>query len=142
MASIRVRVEDFEDGVYPDVCASSGVEGGTRLYRAEATYRPGWVWLLLLGGPFGIVVAVVLSFALRRSVPGYVPYQPTVQSTIARQRQRFAAGGLVALGVFAGSLLLSSSSDGGTGFSGLAVLGFVVGGLGLTVALFFWVNPP
>jgi len=142
MATLRVRVEDFEDGVYPDVCSSSGVEGGTRLYRADATYRPGWVWLLLLGGPPGFVVAVVLSIVLRRSVPGYVPYAPSVQAAVLRRRNRFAQGFVVALAVFAGSLALSMSSRGGTGLSGLAALGFVFGGLGLTITLFFWCYPP
>jgi hypothetical protein len=141
VASVRVRIDDFEDGVYPDVCASSGVAGGARLYGDQATYRPGWVWLLVFGGPPGIIAALVLSSVLRRSVPGYVPYAETTQDTLLRRQSRFVQGGLVAAAVDVGSLLVAVLSD-GSAYRTLSTLGLVAGAVGVVAAVFFWANVP
>jgi hypothetical protein len=140
MASIRVRIEDFEDGVYPDVCASSGATGGTRLYRADISSRVGWVWLLLLGGPVGLLAAIVLSVVLRKTAKGYLSYTDAVQRRIRRRSQRMLWGVVASLAVVAGSLLLSTA--GTSAYRGLAVAGFAGGVLGVVVFAFFWSNPP
>jgi MFS family permease len=141
VASVRVRIDDFEDGVYPDVCASSGVAGGARLYGGQATYRPGWVWLLLFGGPPGIVGALVLSAVLRRSVPGYVPYTEATQDTLLRRQARFVQGAVVAGAVLVGSLVVAGLSD-ASGYRTLSMLGFGAGVVGVLLAVFLWTNVP
>jgi hypothetical protein len=57
MAAVRIRIDDFEDGSVPLVCASSGASGA-RLYQADISSKsPGWMWLLVLGGPMGLAAA-------------------------------------------------------------------------------------
>ena len=140
MARARIRIEDFEDGVYPDVCASSGAEGGTRLYRVQISNRVRWVWLLVLGGPVGILAAVVLSGVLRKTASGYVPYTPAVQARLQQRVRTYAWIAVASAVVAVGSLLLGLSGD--DGFDTLALLGVLGGSAFVLVALFLWVNPP
>ena len=140
MSAVRIRIEDFEDGVYPDVCASTGVFGETRLYeRTVSTKAPGWLLLGLLAGPVGIVAALVLSGALRRSATGVVPYHPTAQHRIARRRELAARVALVGLAVDIGSLVLLSRTG---GFDGIALVGLGLGIVAAVVGGFFWINVP
>ena len=140
MARVRVRIDDFEDGVYPDVCASSGVEGGARLYRAAISSRSPWLWLLVLGGPAGIIAALVLHAVLQKTAHGYLPYAEAVQVRLYQRSRRFAWAAVASLGVVVGSLLLTTS--GTSGFRGLGALGFVAGIVGMLAFGFLWSNVP
>ena len=138
MAAVRVRIDDFEDGVLPGVCASSGA-AGARLYRIDVSTRtPGWLWLCVFGGPAGIVVGLVLSGVLRKSATGYVPYTEDVHATLRERRRTyswFLIGGLAAV---VGGLALSL-------VDGYAALGVVLMVGGFFLAAFFgflWSNVP
>jgi hypothetical protein len=140
MAGVRVRIEDFEDGVYPDVCASSGVEGGTRLYRADISSQSRWVWLLVFAGPMGILAALALSGLLRKTASGYVPYTPAVQERLRQRARTFAWVVVGSIGLLLGSGLLAA--QGPSAYQGLGALGFIAGTIGVLVFTFLWSHVP
>ena len=138
MASVRVRIDDFEDGVLPGVCASSGVPGA-RLCRIDASSRtPGWLLLCLLGGPFGIIAGLVLSGALRKTASGYVPYSYHVHAKLQDRLQTYAWLGVGGVAGIVGGLGLSMAD-------GYGPLGVVLLAGGFFLAAFFgflWSNVP
>ena len=138
MASVRVRVEDFEDGVLPLVCVATGAPSD-RLYKVEATSRaPGWVWLFLLGFPWGLFLIPLVAGATRKRTWGFVPYTDAHQTVVSR-RVRMAAWCAVsgAAALVLGFLLLLQQGYGVLGF-GFAV----VGGVAALVGGFLGLNPP
>ena len=144
MATVRLRIDDFEDGLLPGICSSSGADGA-RLYRIAVSSRmPGWLWLAVFGGPVGIFAAFVLSGVLRKTAYGYVPYTDEVHNRLRARARRSAQGLATCIAVFCGSFVLSWAGpfSGGGGFRGIAFLlavgAFVVG----LVCAFFWANVP
>ena len=138
MASVRVRIDDFEDGVLPLVCAGSGVPSERR-WKVEATSRtPGWVWLFLLAFPWGLLAILVLSAALRKRTPGFVPYTDAHQAAVqgrVRTAAWFAVSGMAL--VVGGVALLTQP-----GFRPLGAV--VAAGAAFVTAFsyFLWLNPP
>ena len=138
MASVRIRIDDFEDGVLPGVCAGTGAPGA-RLYHVTASSRtPGWAWLALFAGPAGFVFLLLAGSFLRKTAQGYLPYSEHHQARMLhriRTSAAVAAGGLVLL-------VLSLFVRTGIGFGNLGIAGFVVGGITVTLGVFLWANPP
>lgn len=136
MATVRLRIDDFEDGVLPGLCAGTGVTAD-RNYVVRATSRaPGWVWLALLAGPGGVLLVLLLSGVFRKSTTGYLPYADAYQDRM-RSGIRVAGGlaGAGAAAAVAGSALL------GGPYRGLGFF-FLVGGLlAASVGVFLWFNP-
>lgn len=128
MATVRLRIDDFEDGVVPAICAGSGAPADRNYVVRASSRAPGWVWLALLGGPGGLLLALLLSGVFRKATSGYLPYDDGYQD---RMRARIRTAGAVA-----GFALL-----GGT-WGGLALVFFVGGLLTASVGAFFWFNPP
>ena len=79
MARTAARVEDFEAGRLPSVCAKTGevADGFTAI---AVTSTPSWTWLLLLFGIFPFLIA--RAFSATRVV-GFVP-----MSEVALRRGR------------------------------------------------------
>ena len=116
MATIELRVDDFEDGVLPWVCASSG-EPVTARYGFRATHSSAWPVLLLVAGPVGFVAMVVVMALLHGHVDGWLPLSdraheavprlppsgaPTPGRGARRERRRGRAPGVVGLDHVAG----------------------------------------
>ena len=101
MASIRVRVGDFEDGILPMVCCSSG-RTADDLYSVRFTRTPGWaVFLAFIAFPWGLI-AVPFS---RLTVSGFLPFTEDSQTRMRKTRrdslQRLALlGGLTVFGTW------------------------------------------
>jgi hypothetical protein len=137
MATVRIRIDDFEDGVLPAICAATGAPAD-RNYEVRATSRAsGWVWLALLAGPGGILVALLFSGVFRKSTSGYLPYLDAYQDRM-RSRIRIAA---VGAGAGVAAALGGFALLGGT-WGGLGLLFFVGGLLAASLGAFFWFNPP
>jgi hypothetical protein len=89
---VRVRIEDFEDGVLPSVCVSTGARPD-RLYRIGFSRTPVWsVFVALFLFPIGL-----LGIPLARSrTTGYLPFTDEVQERMhrARRTQLTRAGAL------------------------------------------------
>lgn len=135
---MRIRIDDFEDGVVPGVCAGTGAPGA-RLYHVSASSRtPGWAWLGLFAGPAGIVFVFLAAVFLRKTAEGYLPYVDQHQDRM-RRRIRVSAG--VAAGGFA-LAVVSLLPLRTVGFATLGYLGVALGGLALVAGLFLWANPP
>ena len=138
MASVRIRIDDFEDGVVPGVCAGTGAPGA-RLYHVSASSRtPGWAWLGLLAGPAGIVFVFLAGAFLRKTAKGYLPYVDEHQDRMRRRIR--VSGGVAAAGVALAVVSLLPLRT--VGFATLGTAGVVVGGLALVIGLFLWANPP
>ena len=141
MASVRVRIEDFEDGLLPAVCSSSGAPA-TRLYTASMSSRgSGWVWLLVFAGPVGVVAALVLSQLLRKTAHGYLPYSDETHRVLRDRSRRYAQGmaGCLALALVS-LLLLAMATE-----AGFRNLGIAVGAVTVLVGAgfaFLWWNVP
>jgi hypothetical protein len=104
-------MDDFEDGVLPRVCASSGAPGD-RLYHSNIDYAPAWPFLFLLLFPFGILIAIVLRFTLTRRAEGFLPYADHIQRHMRVSRRH----GWIATGIGAGVI-----AGGGAGLMGRAI---------------------
>lgn len=139
MASVRIRIDDFEDGVLPEVCASSGAPS-ERLYKTDISSRtPGWVWLCVLGGPFGIALALVLAAVLRKTAHGYLPSTDEVQARL-QVRSRLGARCFVAsIALLVVGLLLATTAE-GFGPLGAVIMG--VAAVSALVAAFLFSNVP
>jgi hypothetical protein len=111
LARVRVRMDDFEDGALPMVCASSG-QPADRLYTSHVQYSPLWPFLFLVLFPFGILVTVVLCFVLSRRADGFLPYADAVHRRMRRSR----TAGWIAAAV--GCLM---TALGGFGLAGRAI---------------------
>ena len=139
MAKVRIRIDDFEDGAFPAVCASSGRDGA-RLYASEISSKtPPWLWLLIFGGPMGIVAALVLASVLRKSAHGYLPYAVEVQDRMwlrSRMASRWFVG---SVGLLVCGLVLAI---GGEGFGALGALIMVIAAVSALVAGFLHSNLP
>jgi len=136
MATVRLRIDDFEDGVLPGICAGSGAPAD-RNYVVRATSRaPGWVWLALLAGPGGLLLVLLLSAVFRKSTTGYLPYDDAYQD---RMRSRIRVAGVVAVAGVAAAV--AGFALGGS-YRGLGFLFFVGGLLAASVGAFLWFNPP
>jgi hypothetical protein len=138
--AVRVRIEDFEDGVLPMTCVGSGAPAD-RLYQLRANGSgPGWIWLALLAGPAGILVALLLSSAMRTSAHGWLPFNDGFhRSVMARVHRhgRYALGGLALL--VAGLVVVVAAPR------TFAPLGLLVLLLGLSIGIvtgYLWSNPP
>ena len=139
MARVRIRIDDFEDGLVPGICASSG-RPGARLYHAEIPSRgAAWVWLLAFAGPVGIVVALILTGVLRKSAQGYLPYREEVQELIRLRSSRYAQGLVASLTLLTAAFVLSVASRDFRPLSVLLGIAAVVGAMGFG---FFWINVP
>jgi hypothetical protein len=139
MAMVRIRIDDFEDGVLPPVCASSGRDGA-RLYASEISSKtPPWLFLLIFGGPMGIVAALVLASVLRKSANGYLPYAVEVQDRM-RLRARLATRWFVgSIALLVCGLVLATAAE-GFGALGAVIMG--IAALSAVVAAFLYSNLP
>ena len=139
MASVRIRIDDFEDGLLPGICASSG-RAGARLYKADISSRgSGWAWLLVFAGPIGIVAALLLTGALKRTAHGYLPYREEVQDVIRLRSRRYAQGLVGSLALLTAAFVLTVASR---DFRPLSVLLGVAGVIAAVGFAFFWANVP
>ena len=137
MATVRLRIDDFEDGVVPAICAGSGAPADRNYVVRASSRAPGWVWLALLGGPGGLLLALLLSGVFRKSTSGYLPYRDAYQDRMRARIRTAGAVGVAGVGVaIAGFALL-----GGT-WGGLGLVFFVGGLLAASIGAFFWFNPP
>jgi hypothetical protein len=140
MPSVRVRIDDFEDGVLPAVCASSGA-AEARLHRISVSSRaPGWLWLAVFAGPFGILAALVVSAVLRKTAHGYVPYVPEVQARLSQRSHRYAWGLVQSIGAVTAAFVVATFA--GSAFTGIAVAVAVAGVIGIVVFAFLWSYVP
>lgn len=115
MATIELRVDDFEDGVLPRVCASSGEPVNAR-YGFRATHSSAWPVLLLLAGPAGFVAMVVVMALLHSRVDGWLPLSDRAHQAVRASRRRalrrlgellvVGAGGVALLAWFQWTTLL------------------------------------
>ena len=138
MARVRVRIEDFEDGVLPDVCVSSGAPADGRSASSISTRTSGWLWLFVFAGPFGIVGALVLASVLRKTAHGRLPYARAVQDRLAERMRTYAWFAVSSIGLFAGGLALAQAD--GFGPVGTVVM-FGAAFVG-AFFVFLWSNPP
>jgi hypothetical protein len=138
MAAGRIRIDDFEDGVLPGVCAGTGAPA-SRLYQVNATSRmPGWLWLAVFAGPAGILFLALGGSFLRKTARGCLPYADGHQ---AAMRRRIRGWGLMAAaGLVVAVLALVIRSN--VGFANLALLLGAAGLVALLLGLFLWANPP
>lgn len=86
MATIELRVDDFEDGVLPRTCASSGAPADG-LYRLRATRSAAWPVVLLVFGPIGAVATVVLLVLLHGHVDGWLPMSDQAHAAVRAARR-------------------------------------------------------
>jgi hypothetical protein len=100
-------MDDFEDGVLPMVCSSSGAPAD-QLYHSHLRHSPAWPFLFLLFFPLGVVITVVLCTVFTRKADGLLPFADETQRRMRRSRR---AANLTA-GV-------------GLGFAVLAIVGLV-----------------
>lgn len=138
MAGVRIRIDDFEDGVLPGICVGSGVET-SRNYRVTATSKPpAWIWLFVFAFPWGLVVSFVLAATLRKSTPGFLPY---TEPTRAKIDHRIRTSAWAAVGG-AASLVVSIPLLTTPGFRTLGILLAAGGAVAALVGYFLWLNPP
>lgn len=102
MATIELRVDDFEDGVLPRRCASSGAPADG-LYRFRATRGAWWPLLLLLGGPVGVVAMIVVMAMLHGRVDGWLPLSDRAHAAVRTARRR----AVVRLAEVAGAVIVA-----------------------------------
>ena len=140
MAGVRVRIDDFEDGLLPDVCASSGAPGARLYWITVSSKTPAWLWLGVFGGPAGIVAALVLSSVLRKSASGYVPYTAETHARLQRARRRATWGVLQGLGAVVAAVALAAL--GPPSFHLVASAVGVAGLVAVVVFAFLYANPP
>lgn len=89
MATAEIRSEDFRERSMPMVCV---VDGGPAdaWYRFCVVRRAWWpLWLVLLG-PVGLIVGLVLVAVLDRKVWGALPSTEAAQARLRRARRRNA----------------------------------------------------
>ena len=146
MAKVRLRIDDFEDGLLPGICASTGAPGA-RLYHASIPSKaPAWVWLLVLTGPAGILLALLVAQLARKVAHGYVPYTDELQAVLRERSRRYGHAVISCAALFLAVLVLLASDGLGAGGSrGFQSLGLVLCGvavLGGLVFAFLWSNVP
>jgi len=103
MASVTVFVDDAVQGRFPPVCAYTG--GDTRsLARVDAPVGgpSAFVWLLLLGGPPGWALLLLLLLCWRpERLSVRVPYSDVALERDRRRRRARWVAGAVAVGAAA-----------------------------------------
>ncbi len=127
MATVDVRVDDFEDGALPRICAASGV-AADRPYGMRACYRPSWPVIFILLGPLGWLIMLVVAAGTERRVDGSLPFADTAydRTRSARRSALIHLGEVVVLTV--GFLVLFGWLGSGRSQVGALVVGLVVGG--------------
>lgn len=131
MARVRLRIDDFEDGVLPEACVSSG-RPTTAQYHVAAHRQPWWpLWFVLLG-PVGLVLAAAVSAALHQRVPGFLPFDDEVQA-VGRAQRRNRTAAMVVAAVATGGVVLVA---GGAGYGQTALVAFLAGAV-ITGLLWF-----
>ena len=131
MADVRLRIDDFEDGMLPPVCVSSGAPTATQ-YIVRAHRQPWWPLVFLVLGPVGLPIALVALVGTHRSVSGSLPFDDEVQRTSAASRRVRSSGAILAFVLTVATVLVAA----GAGSTTAAVVAGLVGAL-TTVA--FWV---
>jgi hypothetical protein len=106
MARVEVFVDDAVRGRLPNVCVKTGdrADGKFRIEQEYDGLNGGWFLLLLLG-PFGWVILVVLALSARRSsLSVQLPYSTgAVDHEVRLSRERWVAIAAVILLVLAGA---------------------------------------
>ena len=146
MAKVRIRIDDFEDGLLPGVCASTG-RSGARLYHASIPSKaPAWVWLLVLAGPAGILLALLVAQFARSVAQGYVPYTDEVQAVLRARSRRYGLAVISCAALFVTVLVLLASDGLGAGpAAGFRTIGMLLCGAAVLsgiVFAFLWSNLP
>lgn len=98
---MRIRRDDFEDGILPEVCVHTGGLAD-RNYAFHATWSPSWPLALVLLGPVGWVLAFVLIRSQRREAHGYLPYSDAGHAVLVARRHRAIEAALVSAVVATG----------------------------------------
>ncbi len=130
-----MRRDDYEDGVFPLLCAYSGAPAdGLVSHRVRRSAGP-WIFLLVFLGPIGWVAMVVIDRVLLVEAHGVLP--ASSRALEARRAAKRQWNGVLALGlagVAAGALVLAVASNLG-GFGVVVVIG------GVLVALLGYLGP-
>lgn len=137
MANVRVRWEDYEDGVLPEVCVRTGAPADVLVGHRSARGVAGWgIVLLLFLGPVGLVAWAILDRLVRREVKGLLPASRAAIEASAAARHRWdrvvVAGLVVAV---AGGLVAVLAEGPLTGLGGIAVA------VGVVAAIVGWFAP-
>lgn len=135
MASVVVKRDDDEDGVLPQVCVVSGGRAEVLVEHRSAAGVPPVGLLLLLLGPVGIVLLLVVDRLMRVEATGLIPMTRAVHDARRAARRawdRVAVLGLVAAAVGIAGLLAGPGSGG---------LWWGVAGAGAVVGVVAWCTP-
>ena len=121
---MSVRIEDFEDGALPRLCASSG-ESADRLYAMTAAYKPSWPVVFVVLGPVGWIVMLVVAAGSDRRVTGYVPFADVAQQQMRSRRWANWRHALEAFGASALAGVLLGVAHLGVAAVGVALVGLL-----------------
>ena len=132
MAKVTVFVDDVVLGRLPPLCVKEGIPTEDRLTVRDASGGPGFgaAWLLVILGPIGWVVLVVLSFAGKGGVTGRLPFSEfAYRRLVVAQRMQtvwIAAASVVGLLAVVALIVHSRASLAAAIALGAATVGAVV----------------
>jgi len=132
MAEVTVFVDDVVLGRLPAVCIKEGIPTADHLTVRDASGGPGFgaAWLLVLLGPIGWIVLIVLSLVSGGGVTGRLPFSEfAYRRLVVAQRLQtvwIAAAIVVGLLALVGLLIHSSASLAAAAALGAATAGAVV----------------
>lgn len=102
MADVTLRRDDYEDGALPQVCIVSGDRAEILVDHRSRAGAPGWLALLILLGPAGIIGLLIIDQLMKVEATGLVPMSRAVHAGRRAERRRWDS---VALGCGAAVLL-------------------------------------
>ncbi|MFN2607755.1 MAG: hypothetical protein ABR511_07640 [Acidimicrobiales bacterium] len=138
MTAVRVRTEDFEDGLLPRVCVVSGAPAD-RLWRVDADHSPRWPWLLIFLGPPGLVAAIAIVALARREASGYLPFTDSVRARRRRALDRAWRWLLGSAGVAVGGTFAAFSA---APLHAVGLVAVAAGAIGVVGSLLVLSDPP
>jgi hypothetical protein len=135
MATVRVRRDDYEDGVLPEVCVRTGAPAELMVDHRSIRGLGAWGVLFLLLGPVGLVAWVLVDRLLRREAHGMLPVTRAAREASLAARRRWDAVVWAGVAAAAVGVLLLLAGDGWRTASAVLI------SVGLAVALIAWVGP-
>jgi hypothetical protein len=136
MATVRVRRDDYEDGVLPHVCVATGAPAEVLVDHRSHRGLGAWGLLLLVFGPAGIVAWIVIDRVLRREAHGLLPASRAAVEASRAARQRWDVAVRAGLLAAAAGGVVAAVAEGP-----LATAGAVLLVAGLVVASVAWFAP-
>lgn len=136
MAEVEIRRDDYEDGVLPQVCAFTGVRAEVLVDHHSHRGAGAGVLFLLLLGPVGLIIVLVVDRLMRVEARGLVPMSRQALADRAAVRRRWnvvVLGGLVATAAGVAIAVTAGAN--------LATMGVVVAAAGFVVAVLAYVAP-